>query len=121
MKFNEIKYRSAIGSFLYLGICTRQDIFFAVSKAARKSNNPTLEDWINVIKIFNYLQHIKNYGIEIKRGMNLRVFVDADYAGDPDTRKSTSRFIMMLGNTQVGISSYNTVFLLPLPNQNIIA
>jgi len=88
--FNETKYRSAIGSLLYLGICTRPDILFAVSKAARKSSNPTLEDWKNVLKIFNYLQYTRNYGIKIQKGMNLKVFVDADYAGDSNTRKSTS-------------------------------
>jgi len=97
--FNETKYRSAIGSLLYLGICTRPDILFAVSKAARKSSNPTLEDWKNVLKIFNYLQYTKNYGIKIQKRMNLKVFVDADYAGDSNTRKSTSGFLMMLGNT----------------------
>ena len=31
--------------------------------------------------------------------MNLKVYVDADYAGDLNTRKSTSGFLMMLGNT----------------------
>jgi len=98
-KFNETKYRSAIGSLLYLGICTRPDILFAVSKAARKSSDPTMEDWMNVMKIFNYIQHTKNYGIKIQKGMNLKVYVDADYAGDLNTRKSTSGFLMMLGNT----------------------
>ena len=98
-KFNETKYRRAIGSLLYLGICTSPDILFVVSKAARKSSNPTLEEWRNVSKIFNYLQYTKNYGIKIQKGMNLKVFVDADYAGDSNTRKSTSGFLMMLGNT----------------------
>jgi len=64
-KFNETKYRSAIGCLLYLGICTRPDLLFAVSKAARKSSDPTMEDWMNVMKIFNYIQHTKNYGIKI--------------------------------------------------------
>ena len=31
--------------------------------------------------------------------MNLKVFVDADYPGDSNTRKSTSGFLMMLRNT----------------------
>eukprot|EP00833_Pecoramyces_ruminatium_P015919 jgi/Orpsp1_1/1189951/evm.model.d7180000075711.1 len=43
-KFDETKYRSAVGSLLYLGIFTRPDILFAVSRAAKKSINPTLED-----------------------------------------------------------------------------
>jgi len=31
--------------------------------------------------------------------MSLKVYVDADYAGDPGTRKSTSGFLIMMGNT----------------------
>eukprot|EP00833_Pecoramyces_ruminatium_P002962 jgi/Orpsp1_1/1176994/evm.model.c7180000059751.1 len=98
-KFDETKYRSAIGSLLYLGICTRPDILFAVSRAARKSINPTLEDWNNVIKIFRYIKYTKRYGIKIEKGRNLKIYVDADYAGDPDTRKSTSGFLIMMGST----------------------
>jgi len=48
-------YRSAIGNLLYLAICTRPDIIYSVSKAARKSKNPNMEDWYNVIKFFKYL------------------------------------------------------------------
>jgi len=29
--------------------------------------------------------------------MNLKIFVDGDYAGDPGSRKSTSGFLMMMG------------------------
>ena len=58
-----------------------------------------MEDWMNVMKIFNYIQHTKNYDIKIQKGMNLKVYADADYAGDLNTRKSTSEFLMMLGNT----------------------
>ena len=99
IKFNETKYRSAIGNLLYLAICTRPDILFAVSRAARKSNNPNLEDWNNVLKIFRYLMYTKNYGIKIEKGINLKVYVDADFAGDSITRKSTSGFLMMMGRT----------------------
>jgi len=99
IKFNETKYRSVIGNLLYLAICTRPDILFAVSRAARKSNNPNLEDWNNVLKIFRYLMYTKNYGIKIEKGINLKVYVDADFAGDSITRKSTSGLLMMMGKT----------------------
>jgi len=98
-KFEETKYRSAIGSLLYLAVCTRPDILYAVSKAARKSKEPNLEDWENVLKIFRYLKYTKNYGIKIQKGINLKTFVDADFAGDQNTRKSTSGFLMLMGNT----------------------
>jgi len=98
-KFNETIYRSAIGNLLYLAICTRPDILFGVTRAARQAHQPTLEDWENVLKIFRYLKGSINYGIKVEKNMNLKIFVDADYAGDPGSRKSTSGFLMMMGTT----------------------
>jgi len=40
-KINETTYRRAVGSLLYLGICTRPDILYAVSKAAQNQKIPT--------------------------------------------------------------------------------
>jgi len=57
-----------------------------------------LEDWINVEKIFKYLKGTENYGIKFSKNSSLKIFVDAVYAGDIDTRKSTSGFLMMIGN-----------------------
>ena len=98
-KFNETTYRSAIGNLLYLAICTRPDILFGVTRAARKVHQPTLKDWENVLKIFRYLRGSMNYGIKVEKNMNLKIFVDADYAGDSGSRKSTSGFLMMMGPT----------------------
>ena len=94
---DETLYRSAIGNLIYLAICTRPDIIFAVSKAARRNKNPTLEDWANVQRIFKYLKYTINYGIKFTKDKHLRIFVDADYAGDIDSRKSTSGFLITIG------------------------
>jgi len=34
-KLNETVYRSAVGNLLYLAVCTRQFIFFSVSKEVK--------------------------------------------------------------------------------------
>jgi len=99
IKFDETLYRSAIGNLLYLAICTRPDILFSVNRAAIKNKNPTLEDWINVEKSLKYLKGTKNYGIKISGESNLMAYADADYGGDTITRKSTSGFLIMLGNS----------------------
>jgi len=67
---DEMTYRSAIGNLLYLAICTRPDILISVSKAFRRSMNPNMEDWENVIKIFRYLKGTLNYGILFTKGSN---------------------------------------------------
>ena len=65
---------------MYLVICTRPDILFAVSKASRKSQDPTYEDWFNVLKIFRYLKDRQNYGIKFKFNSqkDFEVHVDAE-------------------------------------------
>ena len=99
--FDQTTYRSAIGNLLYLAVCTRPDIMFSVSRASRKNNNPTLEDWSNLLRIFRYLKATENYGIRFSKEKNLKVFADADYAGDISTRKSTSGFLFKMGSSPV--------------------
>jgi len=77
-KFNKTTYMQAVGSLLYLAMGTRPDIMYATSKASRKNQDPTYEDWMNVIKIFRYLKGTKYYGIKFNKDINLRVYVDAD-------------------------------------------
>jgi len=99
IKVDQTKYRSAIGNLLYLSICTRPDIIYPVSKAAQKSKDPNLEDWQNVLKIIKYLKGTIKYGISFSRNPNISVFTDADYAGDIETRRSTTGFVILIGNS----------------------
>ena len=46
--FNITTYKSVIGSLIILTKCTRPDISFAVGKAARNSEHPTISDWKKV-------------------------------------------------------------------------
>jgi len=100
-KFDSQTYMKAVGSLLYLAMGTRPDIIFAVSKASRKNNNPTYEDWINVLKIFRYLKGTKNMGIKFNKSLFLSVYVDADLGGDNETKRSTTGFVVKLGSAPV--------------------
>ena len=96
--FNSTKYRQAIGSLLYLAISTRPDILFSVTKASRKATNPNLEDWENVKRIMKYLKGNPNYGIKYTNEDDLKIYVDADYGGDKETRRSTTGILVKIGN-----------------------
>jgi len=99
--FNSKIYMQAIGSLLYLAMGTRPDIIFAVSKASRKNQKPTYEDWFNVLKIFRYIKGTKYYGIKYNNDISLRVFVDADLGGDVETKRSITGFIILMGSAPV--------------------
>ena len=84
---------------LYLALSTRPDILYSVSKASRKSEKPTYEDWYNLLKVFRYLKKNPNYGIKFsyKDKINLEVYVDADL-GDKETRRLTTGFLMLINS-----------------------
>ena len=99
--FDKTKYKSAIGSLIYLSRCTRPDIAFAVQKASRRSENPNVSDWNKVVKIMKYLKHHKDYKITYDGEGEINAFADADFAGDLDDRKSTSGYIILMGKNPI--------------------
>ena len=101
IKVDPTKYRSIIGNLLYLAIGTRPDIIYAVSKASRKSKEPNEEDLKNALKILGYLKGTINYGLSFNRNNSIKAYSDADYAGDETTRKSTTGYIITIGNTPI--------------------
>ena len=80
---------------------TRPDIAYAISTLAQYSSNPNQTHWAEVKRIFRYLQGTKHVGIEYKGTDSpardqLVGYSDADFAGDPDTRRSTTGFVFKL-------------------------
>ncbi|UYV65259.1 hypothetical protein LAZ67_3003730 [Cordylochernes scorpioides] len=100
-EMNNIPYRQTIGSLMYLMTGTRPDIAYAVSRVSQFMNNPGPSHWTAVKKIFGYLKATKNIGICFGGSSctsTLIGFSDADFAGDLDTRKSTTGYVFMLNN-----------------------
>ena len=98
----EYPYKEAIGSLLYLVTCTRPDIAHAVSIASR-TDKPTMAHWQLIKRILRYLAGTKGYGIVYKRVKlpELIAYSDADYANDPETRRSVSGYCILFGNSPI--------------------
>eukprot|EP00253_Pinus_taeda_P006390 PITA_06390 len=95
-------YRSMIGSLLYL-TGTRPDIMHVVGIVGRFQANPK-EAHLQVVKrIFKYLQGTQNYGLWYPRDtdLTLHAYIDADWAGSVDDRKSTSGGALFMGSRLV--------------------
>jgi hypothetical protein len=119
----EIPYREAIGSLLYLANGTRPDITYAVNRFSRKQTNYTKEDWIGVKRIFRYLKGTVNYGLKYTgEGEGLNCFADASLGMSDEEGKSTSGLLItMFGNdiitwrtkkqTHVALSSAEAEFV----------
>ncbi len=94
---DKTKYQSAVGSLMYLAVCTRPDISFAVNSLAKFNSKPTKDHWSALKHVLRYLQGTKNVGIcYSKDSGDIIGYTDADWAGDLDDRKSTSGYLFML-------------------------
>lgn len=90
---NNYPYREIVGSLLYLSTKTRPDIAYGINFCSRYVERPTNERIRDVKHVLKYLNGSRNLGIEYKTNNKTRVldaYCDADYAGDPETRKSTT-------------------------------
>ena len=107
-------YRAMVGSLLYISSWTRVDIAFAVSELSRFVSNPGKVHIEAAKRVFRYLKRTMNLALEYSRPRMspqqsqfdkeancLWGYVDADWAGCPDTRKSTSGYVFMLNGATV--------------------
>jgi hypothetical protein len=100
-------YRSLVGALQYLTF-TRPDITYVVQQVCLDMHDPR-EPHLSVVKrILRYLQGTPDLGLFIDRASSpttLTVYTDADWAGCPDTRRSTSGFAAFLGTSLISWSS----------------
>ena len=102
-QMKNIPYASAVGSLMYVPVCTRPDIAFTVGMLGRYQSNPGMDHWKATKKVMRYLQGTKDYMLMYRRTNNLEVigYSNLDYAGCIDSRKSTSRYVFMLAGGAV--------------------
>ncbi|UYV73987.1 hypothetical protein LAZ67_11001719 [Cordylochernes scorpioides] len=100
---HNIPYAEAIGCLMFLAVCTRPDIAFTVNKLSRFMAAPVLTHWNALKRIFKYLKGTLDSGILYKRKDVIKLigYSDADFAGDIDTRRSTSGYIFLLAGGPV--------------------
>ena len=70
-------------------------------------HDPKAEHLTHIERILRYLKGTNNHGLHLTKSPNLTLtaYSDADWAGCPDTRCSTSGFCVFLGDNMVSWSS----------------
>ena len=81
---------------MYAMACTRPDLAYAVSVVSKYMANLGKQYWDAVKWIFRYFKGITDYGITFvrqKSDLSVVGYVDADYAGGLDDRRSTTGYV----------------------------
>ena len=91
-------YRCIVGALQYLTL-TRPDIAYAVQQMCLHMYSPHDVHWALVKWILRYVHGTLAKGLQLRRSSSheLVAYSDADWAGCPDTRRSTSGFCVFLG------------------------
>ena len=101
------KYPSAIGSLMFLSVCTRPDIAYSVNSLAQFTSKPTKEHCTALKRLLCYFRGTLKHGILYMRdGSSSYVgYTDADWAGDVDDRRSTSGYVFLLSGCAISWKS----------------
>jgi hypothetical protein len=96
-------YRSGVGMLLYLIKHSRPDISNAVRELTKCMDKATPEAYHQMLRCIKYVSDTKTLGLRMFPDSfgedivwNLVVYSDSDWAGDKQTRRSVSGFIMFL-------------------------
>ena len=91
---------------MYAMLGTRPDIAFAVFVVSRYGSNLNESHWKAVKRIFRYLRGSINHELVFRGALKpLTGYTDADWAGDQDTRRSTSGYVFDVGSAAISWSS----------------
>jgi hypothetical protein len=99
-------YRSLAGALQYATL-TRPEIAYAVQQVCLHMHAPYDSHFSLIKRIIRYVKGTLDHGLTLHRSSShtLLAYSDADWAGCPDTRRSTSGYCMYLGDNLISWSS----------------
>src|SRR5436305_6692729 len=87
---------------MFSACVTRPDITCAVGQLSQFLNNPSSKHMLTVKRVLRYLQGTPSLGIMYGPPPScLMGYSDVDWAGDVNTRRSTTGYVVMLNNGAV--------------------
>jgi hypothetical protein len=108
---NTRRYQAMVGALMWLAICTRPDMSYAVGHLSRYASNPDKPHADAVTQCLRYLRGTVDHRLTyIGKGRTEDVpsligYSDADWAGELDTRRSTTGYLFQLSGGAVSWQS----------------
>ncbi|XP_022038463.1 uncharacterized mitochondrial protein AtMg00810-like [Helianthus annuus] len=103
---DDFLYQSLVGALQYLTF-TRPDISYAVQQVCLFMHSPREPHFTFLKRILRYIKGTLDHGLRltVSPPSSLIAYSDADWAGCPDSRRSTSGYCVFLGNNLISWSS----------------
>jgi hypothetical protein len=105
------RFQATVGALMWAAICTRPDMSYAVGQLSRHASNPDKPHEAALIQCLRYLRGTVDYRLtysgkgRVEDIPTLVGFSDADWAGDFDTRRSTTGYLFQLSGGAVSWQS----------------
>jgi len=95
-------YQSVIGGLMFAAIVTRPDIMCAVGQLSQFNSNPSSRHLAAAKRVLRYLRGTLGLGIVYTPPQTWVIgYSDTDWAGDINTRRSTTGSVLMMNNGAV--------------------
>ena len=102
---NPTQYRSMVGALQYLTF-TCPNIAFSLHQLCQFMSHPTTTHFKATQRVLLYIKGTLHFGLSFTLGLlTLSTFTDADQAGYPTDRRSTTRLIVFLGPNPISWSA----------------
>ncbi|POM68330.1 Integrase catalytic core protein [Phytophthora palmivora] len=100
-------YRELVGALMYLATSTRPDIAYAVGEVAKFCERYNKSHWVAAKRILKYLKTTQDVGLVFNGGIKgeLVGYADANWAGDLDTRRSTTGYVFFFNGSAISWKS----------------
>lgn len=95
-----VPYRNAVGGIMYLMVATRPDLAAAVGVLSQFAADPCPTHWQALKRVLRYLNATQTHELVFSRNgaSTIQGFSDADWAGDIESRRSTSGYVFVMKN-----------------------
>ena len=103
---SRVPYASTVGSLMFAMICTRPDIAQTVGVVSRYMANPGGEHWITLKRILRYIKGTSDVALYYGGSeFTVKGYVDSNFVGDLNKRKSTTGCVFTLAGAVVSLVS----------------
>ena len=95
-------YRRLVGNLVYLTV-TRSDISYVVHQVSQYLSAPRSTHYAAILRILRYLKSTLFHGLfySAQSPLILCAFSNANWAGDPTDRRSTTGYCFLLGSSLI--------------------